>query len=241
MNSGRDGSLPTWARIGHNQPSPVVNSRSQPERKDCFATSAIRQFRASNQYAGYPRLVTVRIRAMLSAERGWASGSAALRAGLSSPIGSTCAGGSRAAGMRACPVWPRAGPVLRPPVSSASGVPVKSGTSMSMWTASGPAGRRSSAVAAAPAGLAARVLAGRHVRAGPGRVLVFPFRSVAAAARPRWRSGSPGEHAGARRSGQVSPARGTAVQGCEPGRPGRQAPERSRPSTLTDYAGMTGL
>jgi hypothetical protein len=101
-----------------------------------------------SQYAGYPWPVTVRIRAMLSAERGWASGSPALRVGLSSPIGSTCARGSRA-------------------------VPVKSGTPTSMWTASGPAGTRSGAVAAAPAGPAARVLAGRHVQAGPGRVLVF--------------------------------------------------------------------
>jgi hypothetical protein len=76
-------------------------------------------------------------------------------------------------------------------------------------------------------------------RAGPrSRVLI---RSPAAAARPRWRSGSPGEHAGVRRSGQVGPARGTAIRGREPGRPGRQAPERSRPSTLTDHAGSTGL
>jgi hypothetical protein len=59
---------------------------------------------------GYPRPVTARIRAMLSAKRGSASGSPALRAGLSSPIDSASTRGSRAASVRACSALAEGGP-----------------------------------------------------------------------------------------------------------------------------------
>jgi hypothetical protein len=85
---------------------------------------------------------------MLSAERGWASRSPALRVGLSSPIGSTCARGSRGAGE----VQHADVDVDR---ERAGREAVRRGRGGTGW-------------------IGGQVLAGRQVQAGPGRVLALP-------------------------------------------------------------------
>ena len=81
-----------------------------------------------------------------------ASGSPAERVGFSSPIDNTRNRKSRAATSSAVWSCSRLGPLFRPSVLSASGASVKSSTSTSTCTASGPCGSTASADAAAPAG-----------------------------------------------------------------------------------------